>query len=534
MLSNIHICTINVQGLRDKQKRQRFYEWVKNQKCDIIFIQESHFDKQLENELKQETKNKCFFSNHTSASRGVCIMINSKLEYDIIDEYKDNDGRIILLNIEIHGSIYSFVNVYAPNNETDRKKFFKTLNDFVNKHAIGTLIIGGDINDTLEEKDRKYVKGKQKFKKPVISLKSFVKSNNLIDIWRHRNKQLLQFTWRRLNPPQASRIDLFLISKNLIPNIKSCDIRPALIKSTDHQAVSLKLENAKANNKGPGYWKLNNSILEDEDYCNIITNLINKYKLLFERGLEDSSSLWEKLKLEIRDISLAYCKNKSKQRKNEIINLENELKHVLVEYDGTNDSTLLTKITQLEKNIENHYMYKARGAQIRSRQEWVEKGEKNSAYFFGLEKSNQTKKTIIKLKNQGGKIVTDENEILETERIFYQNLYSIDKNNIYDPTDYIKTTELRYKLSDEESKSCDGYITLEELTKAVNNLKINKSPGLDGISTNFYKTFWKYLGPLLVNVFNDSYDKKCLPFTQRQSVLSLIYKKKRPARFSKL
>jgi hypothetical protein len=33
-----------------------------------------------------------------------------------------------------------------------------------------------------------------------------------------------------------------------------------------------------------------------------------------------------------------------------------------------------------------HAVQKAKGAQIRSREKWVEFGEKNNAYFLGLEK----------------------------------------------------------------------------------------------------------------------------------------------------
>ena len=179
--------------------------------------------------------------------------------------------------------------------------------------------------------------------------------------------------------------------------------------------------------------------------------------------------------------------------------------------------------------MEKEYEYKAKGAQIRSKQEWVEKGEKNTAYFFGLEKSRQTKKTIFKLKNDNGSIITNQTEILNMEKHFYENLYSENNEKNYDDTfEYINKTELQRKLTRKESSVCDGYVTLDELTNAVNNLKLNKSPGIDGLSTNFYRHFWKYLGPVLVKVLNSSYDKQKLPFSQRQSILNLIYKKNDP------
>ena len=59
---------------------------------------------------------------------------------------------------------------------------------------------------------------------------------------------------------------MFLIKEDFLLNVKSCDIRPILIKCIDHQAVSLKIQTIATKSKGPGYWKLNNSILEDPEY----------------------------------------------------------------------------------------------------------------------------------------------------------------------------------------------------------------------------------------------------------------------------
>ena len=58
-------------------------------------------------------------------------------------------------------------------------------------------------------------------------------------------------------------------------------------------------------------------------------------------------------------------------------------------------------------------------------------------------------------------------------------------------------------------------------------MKGNKSPGLDGITIEFYQLFWPLLGNLLVEVFNESHEDGKLPESQRKSVISLINKKDR-------
>ena len=82
-------------------------------------------------------------------------------------------------------------------------------------------------------------------------------------------------------------------------------------------------------------------------------------------------------------------------------------------------------------------------------------------------------------------------------------------------------------LNENEKLSCDKQISLEELNCAVNNLKINKSPGLDGLTPEFYKDFWDILKIPFHKMVNETYDKGFLPetyfayFIKRMTVLYL-------------
>ena len=80
-------------------------------------------------------------------------------------------------------------------------------------------------------------------------------------------------------------------------------------------------------------------------------------------------------------------------------------------------------------------------------------------------------------------------------------------------------------LNDLEKDSCEGAITLNECTMALARMENNKSPGLDGICVEFYKKFWPLIGEMMVNVFNESYERGKLPKSERTSVMSLIFKK---------
>ncbi|CAM2106418.1 unnamed protein product [Caretta caretta] len=53
----------------------------------------------------------------------------------------------------------------------------------------------------------------------------------------------------------------------------------------------------------------------------------------------------------------------------------------------------------------------------------------------------------------------------------------------------------------------------------------NKSPGLDGLTVEFYRMFWDVLGPELVTVWAESLQSRVLPLSCRRAVLTLLPKK---------
>ena len=79
-------------------------------------------------------------------------------------------------------------------------------------------------------------------------------------------------------------------------------------------------------------------------------------------------------------------------------------------------------------------------------------------------------------------------------------------------------------LTDEEQKDCKGTISLEECHKVLKAFQNNKSPGNDGLPTEFYKTFWPDFGSAMVNSFNNSFQKGEMSPSQRQAVISLLDK----------
>ena len=61
----------------------------------------------------------------------------------------------------------------------------------------------------------------------------------------------------------------------------------------------------------------------------------------------------------------------------------------------------------------------------------------------------------------------------------------------------------------------------------------SQSPGTDGLPAEFYKVFWDYVKPFLLNALNCSYTNGHLSITQRRGLITLVPNKNQPVNFVK-
>ena len=66
-------------------------------------------------------------------------------------------------------------------------------------------------------------------------------------------------------------------------------------------------------------------------------------------------------------------------------------------------------------------------------------------------------------------------------------------------------------LSSEQRDSCEGPLSFTEISNALKSLNLNRSPGLDGLTVEFYLHFWDVLAPLLLRVANECFLRGSLP-----------------------
>ena len=67
-------------------------------------------------------------------------------------------------------------------------------------------------------------------------------------------------------------------------------------------------------------------------------------------------------------------------------------------------------------------------------------------------------------------------------------------------------------------------ITTEEINKSIKNLKLRKSPGIDGIGTKFYKNTSHIIVPTLCDIFNSIMNSGEFPKGWSESIIVPVHK----------
>ena len=152
--------------------------------------------------------------------------------------------------------------------------------------------------------------------------------------------------------------------------------------------------------------------------------------------------------------------------------------------------------------------YKTKGAIIRSRARWYNDGEKNTKYLLNLEKRHLKQKTIKCLHLSDNEVINTDEEILKEAKSFYQSIYSSTVSSIDNQCDEVffplGNIETRTEL---EQNECGCLLTEAECWESLKSMHLNKSPGTDGLSPEFYKVFWKNMSSHLLNALNHAYIK---------------------------
>ncbi len=190
------------------------------------------------------------------------------------------------------------VNIYGYNQQKENKKLIDQVEELVlillTKYPNSFLIFGGDFNVALDNiLDRWPPKSPDKSN---LYLKTFMERFSLVDSWRETHPSQKRFTWCNNSLSKQSRIDLWLISRDLSNTLS--DITPSPL--SDHKCISIfiSFSDTVIQHRISSYWKLNVSLLNYKEVKEIIDFIICSYWKKTNKE-NNFGSNWELAKYEI-------------------------------------------------------------------------------------------------------------------------------------------------------------------------------------------------------------------------------------------
>ena len=405
---------------------------------------------------------------------------------------------------------YMLLNVYAPSGSD--KKYERA--EFFGQHIFQALslspdarwIIGGDFNCVLKTFDIEGGVGyNQKF---CPALKDLARSNGLVDVFREKFPRKEEFTFFRTGRA-PSRLDKFFISRDLIEEVSEVLHVASL---SDHCGVKMivKLEVDVVflpRTQRCTYWKLNTSILEEEEFLPSFVSLwkrISELKHLYS----DLAEWWDKLaKPEIKDFCVGFSVIRRRTRNDTKRFLLSYLKIVLTEKNWE-------EVARVRKKLDRMMKEDAFGVVIRSRFKQNSEDEKASLYHAAREAKND-KNNVNSLKVDG-KVVKNK-ELIEKEVLkFFGALFNGHHNANLEDTGVPFVPDNRFlgefleglgKLSDADRDKLHVDVSFEDLSEIVKKCDNNKAPGLDGLPYEFYKVVWPVIGKDFVKILQCQLDR---------------------------
>ncbi len=255
------IISWNVNSVR--ARIDNVLDYIKDVKPDILLLQEI---KTPDENFPYEEFDKLGYESHVYGQKsynGVAIISKFEIKNNNKDFIKDdlNHSRIIAGELQIQKKKVELINIYIPNGNPIETKKYSYKKSWLKKFIINVkkkllinpnLIIAGDFNIIPEEIDvydfKRYENdalGKLEIRKKFRELLNL----GFKDVYRLKNKNKQEYTfwdyfagsWQK---NYGMRIDHFLVSNNLLENIKSININKkprSKTKPSDHTPIELEI-----------------------------------------------------------------------------------------------------------------------------------------------------------------------------------------------------------------------------------------------------------------------------------------------------
>ena len=507
-LTPLTLATINVASIKSDAARFAAFDFLSRVEADILFLQETRLP-DLAAVYKAKKELRCgpsYWSLAAEPYSGVAVLFTAPVESRRVIELEM--GRCLILDVLMKGQELRLINIYGPQTKRDRKHLFLRIKPFL--FTSRQVVFGGDFNTVTRSQDRGGARDRLAY--DSVSLNSIASEARLVDVHIRHTPGHGGFTYYR-GSQIRSRIDRFYLKEETTFS----PLKVVEVEFSDHCMIMFSLNFEESPQMGRGYWKLNSALLEEAEVRQSFEDFLQTQVELLD--LCDTKSEWWEI---FKDRVAKFFRQLSSLRSLDKYRLYQGLRRKLEQLVSTGGSREdISRVKSLLKRCQ----YDRHTSLVFER----DFGKYRSPDPYRNCKMSVKSKLVTGLVDGTGSLDRSRSGILEIVKSFYSCLLRKKDLNRDRISAFLAETipESRVDLS---LGVLIEEIREEEVSLAIEGLALKKSPGPDGLTSEFYKTFKDFLVPLLTKVLNECLSSGALPRSMRRSALILISKGKDPSR----
>ncbi|CAN1178605.1 Transposon TX1 uncharacterized 149 kDa protein [Linum perenne] len=156
----------------------------------------------------------------------------------------------------------------------------------------------------------------------------------------------------------------------------------------------------------------------------------------------------------------------------------------------------------------------------RARINWLNFGDRNTKFFHAATVQRKLRNAIVKLKEENGDWIVDQQAIESHVCDFFRNLFTQRRDENIQNEEWDLPKVVTRNMNDELCKP----ISNDEVRKAVFQMGANKSPGPDRFPGTFFRKFWNIIGEQLCEEIRGFFDSGEMPEGWNDTNITLIPK----------
>lgn len=497
--AGFRLATFNIKGKRfgsGKSKYRDLTTIIRNKKIGILGLTETKLKNGDAQKIMNENPRILIESNeigNNESKAGIAFVLNK-------DQIKNKrwthniliPGRLSALEFEwSEGNNLTILLLYAPNESKEKWELLKQVKEEVNIRKDKNLILMGDFNmveDAIDRSPQIYDEDRH-----VTEIKEMKEKANLVDGYRTTYPDASDFSYFHTNGESMSRIDRIYITKELYKYSLNWYIYKG-IHLSDHCMAIVDLLKKQMPYIGGGSWRLQTSMLE---YFPLIKKCKEILKIA-ENKMRETNESKVKILVEVKKEIREKTKEMDIERKAQIYQKEGELNRKIhkqlmeVNKNALNREIHRKEANKLQAELKELKSGHVNQAQIIAKAKFKQFGERNTKYWYALNKPPRNNDPIMVLEDKNGNLIRESEKMAKRAAEYHEELQKapewtqVRENAVNE----IKNLELP-KLSEEGKELLEKSLTEEDIEQALKLSNNGKSPGNDGIPYEFWKAFPK-------------------------------------------